>query len=61
MTGTPPPVVTETPRAPSEIHMAGKDHFDQSDLDNLNIYLDSQLMDKSSGSKLNLFLIRVLP
>ena len=51
MTGTPPPVVTETPRPPSEMHMAQKGHFDQSDLDNLNIYLDSQLMDKSSGSK----------
>ena len=51
ITGSPPPVVSETPRPPTEMHMAEKSQFDQSDMDNLNVYLDSQLMDKSSGSK----------
>ena len=51
LTGSPPPVVSETPRPPTEMHMADKEHFGPADLDNLNVYLDSQLMDKSSGSK----------
>ena len=57
-TGTPPQSVTETPRTPgAHMEMAGKNVFDQEDLEKISIYLDNALCDKSSGSKLITYLL----
>lgn len=50
-TGTPPVVVTETPRTNRKPEMANRDKFTDEDLEKIGIYLDNALCDKSSGSK----------
>ncbi|KAL3853498.1 hypothetical protein ACJMK2_017034 [Sinanodonta woodiana] len=52
-TGTPNQNVTESSKPPAENLPATKKTFDQSDLNNLGLYLDNALSDRSVGSRLS--------
>ena len=51
ITGTPPLSVTEKREKPKEIERATKKHFEHSDYDGLQMYLDNALKDNRIGSK----------
>lgn len=50
-TGTPNQNVTEAAKPPKEVIPATQKEFDVHDVDRLNMYLDSALSDRSTGSK----------
>ncbi|XP_041350057.1 centrosomal protein of 41 kDa-like [Gigantopelta aegis] len=53
ITGMPPLSVTEKKEKPKEIEPANKKHFEQSDYDGLEMYLDNALKDNRIGSRLS--------